>query len=84
MARAKTAGERLLKEEFGGMLILVRKSQQGIWIQSDKGDVWVRVLSVERDRVKLGITAPRDVKVMRQELLTGDAPPQAHPKKPRS
>lgn len=45
------------------MLILVRKVQQGIWIE---GDIWVKVLSVERDRVKLGITAPDDVKVMRQ------------------
>jgi carbon storage regulator len=49
------------------MLILVRKVQQGIWIE---GDIWVRVLSVERDRVKLGIEAPGDIKVMRQELCT--------------
>jgi carbon storage regulator len=48
------------------MLILVRKVQQGIWIE---GDIWVKVLSVERDRVKLGITAPGEVKVMRQELF---------------
>ncbi|HXK34112.1 MAG TPA: carbon storage regulator [Dehalococcoidia bacterium] len=48
------------------MLILVRKVQQGIWIE---GDIWVKVLSVERDRVKLGITAPDNVKVMRQELF---------------
>jgi carbon storage regulator len=54
------------------MLILVRKAQQGIWIQ---GDIWVKVLSVERDRVKLGITAPGDVKVMRQELIVGVTPP---------
>lgn len=48
------------------MLILVRKVQQGVWIE---GDIWVKVLSVERDRVKLGITAPGGVKVMRTELL---------------
>ncbi len=48
------------------MLILVRKVQQGIWIE---GDIWVKVLSVERDRVKLGIEAPTTIKVMRQELL---------------
>jgi len=48
------------------MLILVRKVQQGIWIE---GDIWVKVLSVERDRVKLGISAPGDIKVMRQELF---------------
>jgi carbon storage regulator CsrA len=49
----------------------VRKVQQGIWIE---GDIWVRVLSVDRDRVKLGITAPDDVKVMRQELFEEGAP----------
>ena len=49
-----------------GILILVRKVQQSIWIQ---GGINVTVLSVERDRVKLGITAPDDVKIMRQELL---------------
>jgi carbon storage regulator len=47
------------------MLILVRKAQEGIWIE---GDIWVRVLSVDRDRVKLGITAPSSVKVMREEI----------------
>ena len=56
------------------MLILVRKVQQSIWIE---GDIYVKVLSVERDRVKLGITAPDNVKVMRQELFgdEADAPP---------
>ena len=49
------------------MLILVRKAQEGIWIE---GEIWVRVLSVQRDRVKLGITAPGDVKVMREEIYT--------------
>ena len=53
------------------MLILVRKVQQGIWIE---GDIWVKVLSVERDRVKLGITAPNDIKVMRQELFEDGEP----------
>jgi carbon storage regulator CsrA len=50
------------------MLILVRKVQQSFWIE---GDIWVKVLSVERDRVKLGITAPGAIKVMRQELVEG-------------
>ena len=48
------------------MLILVRKVQQSIWIE---GDIHIKVLSVERDRVKLGITAPEEVKVMREELF---------------
>jgi carbon storage regulator CsrA len=53
------------------MLILVRKVQQSFWIE---GDIWVKVLSVDRDRVKLGITAPGAIKVMRQELYEGGDP----------
>ncbi len=56
----------------GRMLILVRKVQQAIWIE---GEISIHVLSIERDRVKLGITAPVSVKVMRQELLTDVDPP---------
>ena len=63
------------------MLILVRKVQQGIWIE---GDIWVKVLSVERDRVKLGITAPGDVKVMRQELCVDIEEPAAAQRPPPS
>jgi carbon storage regulator len=55
------------------MLILVRKVQQGVWIE---GGISIQVLSVERDRVKLGISAPTDVKVMRQELLDDADPPK--------
>jgi carbon storage regulator CsrA len=54
------------------MLILVRKIQQEIWIE---GGIMIQVLSIERDRVKLGITAPSNVKVMRQELLVDADPP---------
>lgn len=55
------------------MLILVRKVQQKISID---GGITIQVLGIERDRVKIGITAPGDVKVMRQELLD-DASPSA-------
>ena len=61
------------------MLILVRKVQQEIWIE---GDIHIKVLSVERDRVKLGITAPDDVKVMRQELFGDDPNPAVPPPRP--
>jgi carbon storage regulator len=47
------------------MLVLSRKTQQGLWIGDD---VYVTVLSVERGRVKLGISAPPDVHVERAEL----------------
>jgi len=77
LTKGKEIATRLAKEE-DGKLILVRKTQQAIWIE---GGIWVEVLSIERDRVKLGITAPDDVKVMRKELLHTE-PPKNTPKKP--
>jgi carbon storage regulator len=47
------------------MLILTRKVDQGIVIS---GNIVVRVLGVERDRVKIGISAPEEITVLRQEL----------------
>ncbi len=47
------------------MLILTRKIDQGIVIS---GNILIRVLGVERDRVKIGISAPGEVTVLRQEL----------------
>jgi len=52
------------------MLILTRKVDQGIVIS---GNILVRVLGVERDRVKIGISAPGEVTVLRQELWTEDS-----------
>lgn len=49
------------------MLILTRKIDQSIIIQ---GNITIMVLGVERDRVKLGIAAPADVAVLREELVT--------------
>ena len=51
------------------MLILTRKIDQGIVID---GNIIVRVLGVERDRVKIGIAAPREIPILRQELLERD------------
>ncbi len=48
------------------MLVLTRKIDQGIVIS---GNIYVRVLGVERDRVKIGVSAPLDVTVLRQELI---------------
>lgn len=48
------------------MLVLTRKIDQGIVISEN---IYVRVLGVERDRVKIGISAPLDITVLRQELL---------------
>lgn len=51
------------------MLILTRKIDQGIVIA---GNIYVRVLGVQRDRVKIGISAPIEIAVLREELLESD------------
>lgn len=47
------------------MLVLTRKAGEGIAI--GKG-ITVKVLSIEGDRIKIGIDAPKDMKVLRLEL----------------
>jgi len=47
------------------MLVLTRKSNQSIMIGDD---VEVSVLSIMGEKVRLGITAPRDVPVFRKEV----------------
>ena len=47
------------------MLVLTRKLNQSLRIGDD---IIITVVSVQGDQVRLGITAPRDVQVLRQEL----------------
>lgn len=48
------------------MLVLDRKVQEGFWI--DKR-IFVKVLAIGRQRVKLGIEAPSDMAIVREELI---------------
>lgn len=47
------------------MLVLTRKTNQSIMIGDE---VEVTVLAVSRDKIRLGITAPREVPVFRKEV----------------
>lgn len=47
------------------MLVLTRKTNESIMIGDD---VEVSVLAVSRDKIRLGITAPREVPVFRKEV----------------
>ena len=47
------------------MLVLTRKTNQSIMIGDD---VEITVLAVSRDKIRLGINAPRDVPVFRKEV----------------
>jgi carbon storage regulator CsrA len=52
------------------MLVLSRKQSQSIQIDSS---IQITVISVSQGRVKLGITAPDHVRIVRNELLVHDA-----------
>ncbi len=49
------------------MLILSRKKDESIMIGED---IEVSVVDIKGDQIKLGIKAPRDIKVYRQEVFT--------------
>ena len=49
------------------MLVLRRKGGQSIILN---GVIKICVLAIEGDRVKIGIEAPPDVVIVREELLT--------------
>lgn len=48
------------------MLVLSRKAGEGITLDQD---VIIDILSIEGDRVRVGIQAPKDVRILRKELL---------------
>ena len=63
------------------MLVLTRKSNQSIMIGDD---IEVTVLSIMGEKVRIGIQAPRDIPVFRQEVYVEiqeergeDRPPEA-------
>jgi carbon storage regulator len=53
------------------MLVLRRKAGEAIVLN---GTITIHVLAVEGERVKLGISAPPEVVIVRSELLDGQTP----------
>ncbi len=51
------------------MLVLSRKQNEQIVVTLPNQTIRIRVVSVEGNRVRLGIEAPPDVKITREELL---------------
>lgn len=49
------------------MLVLTRKINEAL--QLEEGTIRIVVLSIQGDQVKLGIEAPRQVTVMREEIV---------------
>ena len=58
------------------MLVLSRKLGEKIYINDN---ICITVVDIDRGKIRLGIEAPRDVPIFRQELLGApkDAPPPA-------
>ena len=50
------------------MLVLSRKAGEGITLDQD---VTIDILSIDGDRVRIGIQAPKDMRIFRKELLVG-------------
>lgn len=48
------------------MLVLSRKAGEGITLNQD---ISIEILSVEGDRVRIGIKAPKEMRIYRKELL---------------
>ena len=55
------------------MLILTRRTGEALMIGDD---VTVRVLGVKGNQVRIGVDAPDDVVVVREELLESDKKPE--------
>ena len=58
------------------MLVLSRKLGEKIYIGEN---ICITVVDIDRGKIRLGIEAPRDVPIYRQELLPlkGNTPPAA-------
>ncbi len=61
------------------MLVLTRKLLERLFIGDD---ICVTVVRIESGQVRLGIEAPRDISVIRSELVAERHPPSPHPAHP--
>ena len=55
------------------MLVLSRKLGEKIFIGDN---ICITVVDIDRGKIRLGIEAPRDVPIFRQELLPLKSPPE--------
>ena len=50
-------------------MVLTRKTHQGIVIRTSDGPIIVTILDIGRERTKIGIEAPKECVILRDELL---------------
>lgn len=55
------------------MLVLSRKKSESVVINND---IVITVIEIRGDKVRLGITAPRNVPVFREEIAGAPRPPE--------
>ena len=65
MGRSGRFGGGREGREEAGMLVLDRRVNEGFWIDNR---IFVKILSIGRHRIKIGVEAPADVVVVREEL----------------
>lgn len=53
------------------MLVLSRKLGESIYIGDD---VCIKVVDIDRGKIRIGIEAPKDMPIYRQEMLPADHP----------
>jgi carbon storage regulator len=63
---AHIASAQDAQQEGGAMLVLSRKLGEKIYIGEN---ICITVVDIDRGKIRLGIEAPRDVAIYRQELL---------------
>lgn len=54
------------------MLVLTRKKEGAILIGND---IKIKILRISKNQVRIGITAPPNIKILREELFAKDAKP---------
>lgn len=64
------------------MLVLSRKKNESIIATTEHGEITVSVVEIRGDKVRLGIIAPKEVPVYRQEVYEAIKEKQEGPGKP--
>ena len=54
------------------MLLLTRREDESITLQTDQGEIEVIVTRINKSQVQIAIDAPDDVKILRTELFGED------------
>ena len=67
----RPVGHHFNKED--SMLVLSRKAGERIMIGRD---IVVTVVEVQEYRIRLGIDAPKDIRIVREELIQSEEPPR--------